>query len=137
MDTFIKMSYDEQRLYFEQAEVRLALPSAVIEKDFWVCWSLWKLFGLSEWGKCLTFKGGTSLSKCWGLIERFSEDIDIVINRDFLGFGGEQSPEKATSRKGRIKRLKNLKDACKSHIYSELKPALEQCFTDALPADAK
>jgi hypothetical protein len=137
VDTFIKKSNDEMRLYFEQAQSRLRLSPASIEKDFWVCWTLWKLFSLPEWGSQLVFKGGTSLSKCWGLIERFSEDIDIVINRDFLGFGGDKSPEKEPSKKKRRKRLEGLKEACRSRIHAELKPMLEQCFLDAMPADKK
>lgn len=125
------------RLYFEQAQLQLRLPPASIEKDFWVCWTLMKLFSLPEWGTHLVFKGGTSLSKCWGLIERFSEDIDIVINRDFLGFGGDKSPEKETSKKKRKKKLDGLKDTCRSRIQTELKPALEQCFGISLPLDMK
>src|SRR5512145_1260726 len=122
------------RLYFEQAQPLLNLPSASIEKDFWVSWTLWKLFSLPEWGSHLVFKGGTSLSKCWGLIERFSEDVDIVINRDFLGFGGEKSPEKEPSKKKRKNSLEKLKDTCRLRIHSDLKPALERCFKDALPS---
>jgi len=137
VDTFIKIPNDEQKIYFEQAQSRLGLPPVSIEKDFWVCWTLWKLFNLPEWGKQLVFKGGTSLSKGWGLIERFSEDIDIVINRDFLGFGGDKSPEKAPSNKQRKNRLENLKETCRSRIHSELKPALEQCFMEVLPSDIK
>lgn len=135
MDAFIKKSKDEMRLYFEQAQSRLSLPPASIEKDFWVSWTLWKLFSLPEWGSHLVFKGGTSLSKCWGLIERFSEDIDIVINRDFLGFGGEKSPEKEPSKKKRKNSLEKLKETCRLRIHSGLKPALEECFKDALPSD--
>ena len=60
----------------------------------------------------LTFKGGTSLSKAWGLIDRFSEDIDLTIGRDALGFGGENSPERAPSAKQQAKRLKALRDVC-------------------------
>jgi hypothetical protein len=134
VDTFIKKSNEEMRLYFEQAQSQLRLPPASIEKDFWVCWTLMKLFSLPEWGKHFVFKGGTSLSKCWGLIERFSEDIDIVINRDFLGFGRDKSPEKETSKKKRNKSLEKLKETCRLQIHSELKPALEQCFKDALPS---
>jgi Nucleotidyl transferase AbiEii toxin, Type IV TA system len=137
VDTFIKKSNDEMRLYFEQAQSRLRLPPASIEKDFWVCWTLWKLFSLPEWGSQLVFKGGTSLSKCWGLIERFSEDIDIVINRDFLGFSGDKSPEKEPSKKKRKNSLENLKEICRSRIYVELKPKLEKYLSDALPADKK
>jgi len=125
------------QLYFEQAQSRLNLPPASIEKDFWVCWTLWKLFSLPEWGKQLVFKGGTSLSKGWGLIERFSEDIDIVINRNFLGFGGDKSPENAPSKKKRKSFLAKLKETCQLRIHSELKPLLERCFMDALPSGMK
>ena len=137
MDAFVRKPNDEQRIYFEQAQTGLGLPPASIEKDFWVCWMLWKLFSLPEWGVHLIFKGGTSLSKGWGLIERFSEDIDIVINRDFLGFGGDESPEKAPSNKQRKKRFEGLRMACQSFIRSALTPALQHCFIDTLPSDAE
>jgi hypothetical protein len=137
VDAFINKSGVDMLPYFEQAQSKLGLPPASIEKDFWVCWTLWKLFSLPDWGKQLVFKGGTSLSKGWGLIERFSEDIDIVINRDFLGFGGDKSPYKAPSKKQQAKGIKNLKNTCQSRIHSELKPILEQCFMDALPSGIK
>ncbi len=60
------------------------LPEQIIEKDWWVTQVLKAVFSL-PYAEHLSFKGGTSLSKCWHLIERFSEDIDIAINRDFLG----------------------------------------------------
>ena len=66
------------------------LPEQIIEKDWWVTQVLKAVFSL-PYAEHLSFKGGTSLSKCWHLIERFSEDIDIAINRDFLGYGGELS----------------------------------------------
>jgi hypothetical protein len=59
----------------------------VIEKDWWVTAVLRALFNL-PYAQHLSFKGGTSLSKCWHLIDRFSEDIDIAIDREYLGFGG-------------------------------------------------
>lgn len=62
----------------------------VIEKDWWVTAVLRALFSL-PYAEHLSFKGGTSLSKCWHLIDRFSEDIDIAIDREFLGFGGTLS----------------------------------------------
>ena len=68
----------------------------VIEKDVWVCWTLQRLFEDPCLKRQLTFKGGTSLSKVWQAIDRFSEDIDLSLNRTWLGFGGEESPEKAT-----------------------------------------
>ena len=63
------------------------LPEQIIEKDWWVTQVLKAVFSL-PYADYLSFKGGTSLSKCWHLIERFSEDIDIAISRDFLGYGG-------------------------------------------------
>ena len=62
----------------------------IIEKDWWVTQVLRAVFSL-PYAEHLSFKGGTSLSKCWHIIDRFSEDIDIAINRDFLGFGGNLS----------------------------------------------
>lgn len=62
----------------------------VIEKDWWVTTVLRALFRL-PYADHLSFKGGTSLSKCWHLIDRFSEDIDIAIDREYLGFGGTLS----------------------------------------------
>ena len=93
MDTFVKLPADQRREICEQGFVKLNLSAASIEKDFCVCWSLRTLFHLPVWGKQLTFKGGTSLSKGWRLVSRFSEDIDIVIQRDFLGFGCENAHE--------------------------------------------
>ena len=62
-----------------------------------MCLVLRGVFALPEHGNHLTFKGGTSLSKAWDLIDRFSEDVDLTIDREFLGFGGDRAPETATS----------------------------------------
>lgn len=64
--------------------------SQVVEKDWWVTSVLRAIFNL-PYSNELSFKGGTNLSKCWSLIRRMSEDIDIAINRDYLGFGGSLS----------------------------------------------
>ncbi len=112
----------------------MGLNPASIEKDFWVCWSLRELFTLPESGAHLTFKGGTSLSKGWRLIERFSEDIDVVIDREFLGFGGARSPEAATGSNERRRRIEALKAASQEHIRASLAPALEQRLRERLPA---
>ena len=118
----------------EVAGVAMGLNPASIEKDFWVCWTLRELFTLPESGAHLTFKGGTSLSKGWRLIERFSEDIDVVIDREFLGFGGARSPEAATGSNERRRRIEALKAASQEHIRASLAPALEQRLRERLPA---
>ncbi len=120
MEGFLQQPSERRRLICEQAEEHLNLPAISLEKDFWVCWILGELFDIPVWGKNITFKGGTSLSKCWSLISRFSEDIDIVIDREFLGFGGDDSPEKASSKKKRKKRLAELKSVCQASSISSL-----------------
>ena len=82
----LKASPADRRDLFLGAARRLGTPEQNIEKDFWVCWTLDALFnGLPAGGPRLLFKGGTSLSKGYGLISRFSEDIDITVFRDDLG----------------------------------------------------
>lgn len=84
---FVGLSQESRINAFTEVAARKALPSVAIEKDWWVTSVLQALFALPYHEK-LSFKGGTSLSKCWNLIERFSEDVDIAVNREFLGFYG-------------------------------------------------
>ncbi len=135
MNTFLSFSEDRRRTVCEQAQDTLGLPPATIEKDFWGCWTLKKLFDLPEWGARLTFKGGTALSKGWALIERFSEDIDIVINRDALGFGGDHAPDRAPSRKQTRKRLDALKKASQRCVNETLLPLLREAISQEMPAE--
>lgn len=90
MENFIKLSNNDKINIFNQTSERSGLPSSAIEKDWWVTLSLNIIFSLS-YSNQIVFKGGTSLSKAWNLIERFSEDIDLVIDRKHLGFEGELS----------------------------------------------
>lgn len=134
MDAFLTQPVERQRVLFEEAGRRLGLSAGSVEKDLWVCWTLRALFRLPSSGPHLTFKGGTSLSKCWKLIERFSEDIDIVIDREFLGFGGADAPEDAPSNKQRVKRLEALMLAAQHHIRDVLRPELDQEIRRLLPS---
>jgi len=136
MDAYLALSADDRREACRAAEVRTRLRAGSIEKDFWVCWTLRELFALPEWGQRLTFKGGTSLSKGWRLIDRFSEDIDVVIDRDYLGFGGEHSPEHAPSRKKQRAALDALRKTAQTQIRESMQPALHKRIADKLTADA-
>lgn len=137
MQGFLDLSMARRRTACEEVQARMRLRAASVEKDFWVCWTLRELFSLPDIGPRLTFKGGTSLAKAWKLIERFSEDIDVVIDRDFLGYGGDASPEAAPSRKKRSQKLDELRAACRRYIGDLLTPALRERITQTLgPADA-
>ncbi len=126
MTGYLLQAAERRRLICEQAGNTLGLPPVSIEKDFWVCWILREMFSIPGWGDNLTFKGGTSLSKCWGLIKRFSEDIDIVIDKGFLGFGSGESPEDAPSNKQRRKRLEAMKETAQGRIHGDLAPLLAE-----------
>ena len=103
---------------------RLRTNEQNIEKDVWVCWTLDVLFNeLEAGGPRLLFKGGTSLSKGYGLIERFSEDIDITVFREDIGQPATVEELEALSGKKRNNRLEAIKAACQEYIHG---PMLEQ-----------
>ncbi|HOY24629.1 MAG TPA: nucleotidyl transferase AbiEii/AbiGii toxin family protein [Cellvibrio sp.] len=70
----------ERNETFSATAFAMAITPAAAEKDFWLCWVLMQLFDTPELSTCLRFKGGTSLSKCFNLIQRFSEDIDLILD---------------------------------------------------------
>lgn len=89
-NNFIELPTQNKINVFAEVAARKAIPAVAVEKDWWVTAVLRALFSL-PYSEHLSFKGGTSLSKCWNLVERFSEDIDIALNREFLGFSGRLS----------------------------------------------
>lgn len=90
---------DERYALFRNTADRMGLQDAIVEKDFWVCFTLDYLFHRSPWRKALSFKGGTSLSKAFGLIRRFSEDIDLILDWRELGYGLMEPWEKRSRTK--------------------------------------
>lgn len=137
MNTFIKLSSDERNLYCRQAAEKLEspLPAAVIEKDFWVCWILFLLNDIPELNGNITFKGGTSLSKAWGLIDRFSEDIDIAINRKVFGQEPPYGAEDAESNSQRKMRLEDLEEKNGIFINDFLLSKLQDKICEHLSVD--
>jgi hypothetical protein len=122
--TVLAASDEERRDLFIGAADRLRTNEQNIEKDFWVCWTLDALFNeLETGGPRLLFKGGTSLSKGYGLIERFSEDIDITVFREDIGQPATFEELEAMSGKKRNARLEAIKDACQKYIQG---PMLER-----------
>ena len=132
MDTFLKLTPADQLDAYLEVNLAMGLDAASVEKDFWVCWTLRELFTAPGIGDHLTFKGGTSLSKAWKLIQRFSEDIDLIVDKEILGFGGDAAPDKAPSNKQRKARLEGLMDACRVWVQETLQPALASRVQSAL-----
>jgi hypothetical protein len=120
----------------EQAELLNGLApvlvrrAEILEKDIWLCQALGILFALPE-RKPMAFKGGTSLSKVYQAIERFSEDVDVTVDYRSLA---PDIPDLATLSNSQRKKLSDaLKDALVVHVTQELAPALKQTLTRALP----
>ncbi|MFP4019942.1 MAG: nucleotidyl transferase AbiEii/AbiGii toxin family protein [Bacteroidales bacterium] len=105
MNNWLTLSKQQQINIFNQAGALTGLPAFAIDKDAWVTLVLRMLFS-SDLYDHIVFKGGTSLSKVYGLIERFSEDIDLSIDREYLGFGDDLT-------KGKIRKLRRA-----SHSFS-------------------
>ncbi len=122
--TVLAASDEERRDLLVGTANRLRTNEQNIEKDFWVCWTLDALFNeLDAGGPRLLFKGGTSLSKGYGLIERFSEDIDVTVFREDIGQPATVEELEALSGKKRNARLEAIKAACQEYIQG---PMLEQ-----------
>ena len=133
MDEFARRPVDERRAFFAETAARRDLTPLIVEKDFWVCWTLRRLMGVPELAGVLTFKGGTSLSKAFGIIKRFSEDIDLTINRAAPLLGEVASPMASEiSGKERERRGKALSAAAQEWVAAILLPTLEQAIGEAL-----
>lgn len=132
-DGFLAASSNDRRDAFVGASQRLGTTAQNIEKDFWVCWTLDALFNrLPTGGPRLLFKGGTSLSKAFGLISRFSEDIDITVFREDIGETASVESLEALSGKKRQAKLDAIKDACQAYIGGAFMEQLATYFRDTL-----
>lgn len=124
---FLELPSDERRVYIEQAAARRNVPPVILEKDFWVCWVLAVLFE-SRFGDALVFKGGTSLSKVFGVIDRFSEDIDLSLAPSFLGLTDAEPPSRTQANQW----MKKAEAACAAAVNEQVRPELEKIAVSAL-----
>ena len=115
-----ELDREEKLTALRNARKKVKFPLYIIEKDWWVVQTL-HLVSQMDVAEHIVFKGGTSLSKAWGLIDRFSEDIDLAINREFFGFSGEISRTK----------VGKLKDASSKYISNDFRFSLQKAFDDA------
>ena len=120
MDQVAALPRSDRAALFGETAALMGIRPVIAEKDFWVCWALKHLFGLSGDRPGMLFKGGTSLSKAYALIERFSEDIDVSLDRAFLYGGDLQDPEKATSGKQAQRRIEALTAAAGTYVSTTL-----------------
>jgi hypothetical protein len=124
-----------QGLFAETAQ-RLGTSERNVEKDFWVCLTLDILFnGLPKGRPRLLFKGGTSLSKAFELIQRFSEDIDVTVFRQDVGQEASAAALEKLSGNKRKAKLDDIRDACAAFIQGPLLADLTAAFAAIPQAD--
>ena len=122
MESVARLSRDERRELFAETAARKGMTPAIVEKDFWVCWTLGRLFAHPDLSRVLMFKGGTSLSKVFHLIERFSEDIDLIL--DWRVVVGEEDPLAKRSATKQEAMNKTIDDKAADYIANQMLPMI-------------
>jgi len=117
---WLKLTDDNRKNIFFEVAKKMNLPPAAVEKDWWVVRVLELVFQ-TEIAPHTVFKGGTSLSKAWALIDRFSEDIDLALDRAFLGFNKEMTSSQ----------VKKLRKSSYQYISEKYFPLLQNAFVEA------
>jgi hypothetical protein len=128
---FIERPPKERETLIGEASERLNILPVIVEKDFWVSWTLGRIFSMPPHSGQVVFKGGTSLSKVFKAIQRFSEDIDLSISPESLGFS-ENQIEGIKSRTGREKRFGEVQKACADYVKGPFRESLEKAITGVL-----
>jgi len=133
MDDVARLASMDRSDLFRAAAEKMGVTTAIIEKDFWVCWVLRRLYALPDLPAEIHFKGGTSLSKVFAVIERMSEDIDLVIDRQGLGFTGDKNPAApGHSRNARERLVAEIRVASHAFVREELMPRMAATFSEFL-----
>lgn len=135
MDRIARASADERRRLFQQASGKTGLHPSVVEKDFWVCYALDHLFHRSAFAGSVVFKGGTSLSKAFGLIQRFSEDIDLILDWRLLGYGRDEPWEERSNTKQDRFKLDSV-ERTNAFLAETFAPSLKESLSESLSCEA-
>ena len=131
MSSFATLPPVDRRELLEAYELRFGVSAVVAEKDFWVVWLLARIFGAEELGMKAVFKGGTSLSKVFGAINRFSEDIDLGIDPASLGWTEQELTDSSQSHWTKHQRP-DLESACGREVEAFWLPRLEKAVSERL-----
>ncbi len=133
MFDFKEVSKNELRVAIQNTAEKMGVNEATIEKDYWVCFILNYIFNKCKYKDLFTFKGGTSLSKCFSLINRFSEDIDLILNWTVLGYEKDEPwQERSNTKQGKFNRESSLKteDFIKEYLLTIMEKDLREILSD-------
>lgn len=125
------LSHEDLKILIQNTAKKKKIQETVVEKDYWVCFVLDYLFHQCKWKDVFTFKGGTSLSKCFSLIHRFSEDIDLILDWRLLGYDKEE-PWLDRSKTKQERFNKGAGEKTKEFLEKEFIQEMEKDFTKLL-----
>ena len=131
MKNIARLPKEERLILFRNTAANCGLSEGIVEKDFWVCWTLDYLFHQSPWANHLAFKGGTSLSKSFDLIHRFSEDIDLILDWRLLE-SAQKDPWAQRSKNQQDKLNKALNAETEVFLREQFVPRLQEDFAQLL-----
>ncbi len=131
----VTMDAAERAALIELGASEMGLPEAIVEKDLWVCYLLDHLFHRSEFKDSVIFKGGTSLSKAFGLIERFSEDVDLILDWRLIGYRVDEPWEERSNTKQDRFKLDTV-ERTDAYLAGTFAPALKAGLSAELGIEA-
>ena len=123
-----QLTQAERTELFEATASKMKVTPIVVEKDFWVCWVLKRIFASKNLRGHIVFKGGTSLSKAYHLIERFSEDIDLILDWTLLGYDANKpNEEKSKNQQDKFNKRVVVESSgyIRDHLTSEIQSLLK------------
>ena len=132
----MRLPKGDRRLLVDHAALAMGLAPAIVEKDLWVCYVLDLLFNRFDYAEHIIFKGGTSLSKCFGLIQRFSEDIDLILDWRLLGYG-EHEPWEPRGNAAQERFKLDSTERTEAFLAESFAPKLKAAISAELDFDAK
>ena len=136
MERLMHIGKEEYGALIRNTADKMGLSLAIVEKDFWVCLVLHYLFHYSKWKDCFAFKGGTCLSKVYHLIERFSEDIDLILDWRVLGYGINEPWEDRSNTK-QLKFILDSRDRLFEFLKNEFLPDFISGFGQLLGLETR
>lgn len=131
-----RLNERDRRVLFLNTSDKLGMHPAIVEKDFWVCYTLDYLFHRNKYGNIFVFKGGTSLSKAYHVIDRFSEDIDLILDWRALHYSDDES-WKDRSRTQQDKFNKQMNRLAADFIASKFAGSMQAGISGELNNDAQ
>lgn len=127
----LHQNQSEFKALIQEASNEYNIGEAMTEKDYWVTWCIDYLFGRSPWRDRLGFKGGTCMAKAYDVINRFSEDVDILLDWRLLGYRAKEPMEPISNTKRDLMK-KDMNERTVKYLADDMLPVLQRDVLEKL-----